>query len=499
MDSVRAVVLESPRLQFKGLAPVVREFMESRLQHGRIATVDFVPDWASAVQCLSQSRDAARFVVVLEQTSPLTDLELVRAVVDRVAASAAPFCIAEGAVPGTGVKIALDLDRLGILPEDIARRRAGTALVRWSSQARHNNQFDLNKYKRLKMFLTLRERVPDLSRLSVDDIVRKISSDEALFSALVSYGGGEIVIIEVCPHCDGELVPLPMAMSQPFCGYLPSDRPIYHECTDCGLVVASPAVADQGTSGLYDEFDYEDFKASANNPYDGSSPRCDFSDLLDRLPDRTRLLDLGGGVGRFSIWAKSRFPEWEITHSDFELKQSADLGPRGVQARSLDFLADRIGHEEYDLITAWEVIEHVPFRRLSGFLSNVWAALSPGGFFVFSTPDFDSPLCKSFDFYAMCPPFHTTVFGEKWLRGYFGAMTEWEYLRPRYCSDFLDDAIEWMRYAARTSPSFQLRSLSTVLEQVFLADTDRSLRRRLLEIGMGTEVIVTLRKVPNWQ
>ena len=199
-------------------------------------------------------------------------------------------------------------------------------------------------------------------------------------------------------------------------------------------------------------------------------------------------------MGRFSQFLKQTFPEWSVTHSDFEIKRNQELEAVGIRTRALNLLEEPIGSESYDLITAWEVLEHVPFHRLGRVLDSIHRALAPGGFFVFSTPDFDSPLCRSMDFFAACPPFHFLVFGERWLRRYFTQSGKWHYLPPRACSDFLDDALMWYEYGAKTSPSFQLRDTAEFLRAIFEQDPQSELRHALLKKGLGTEVIVTLRK-----
>ena len=62
------------------------------------------------------------------------------------------------------------------------------------------------------------------------------------------------------------------------------------------------------------------------------------------------------------------------------------------------------------------------------------------------------------------------------------------------CADFLDDALMWYDYGAKTSPSFQLRATAEFLRAIFEQDPRSELRRALLAKGLGTEVIVTLRK-----
>jgi 2-polyprenyl-3-methyl-5-hydroxy-6-metoxy-1,4-benzoquinol methylase len=280
-------------------------------------------------------------------------------------------------------------------------------------------------------------------------------------------------------------------MSQPFCGYLPASRPLYHECESCGLVVQSPSVHEDDVHTIYDKWDKQDFVASTNNPYTTDSIRCDFPKILPNLPAKTRSLDLGGGVGNFSKFLHATYPAWDVTHSDFEIKATAS---EGVQARTLDFTRNPIGKAQYDLITAWEVIEHVPYHKLQFVLENIWEALAPGGYFVFSTPDFDSPVCKSFDFYALCPPFHYLVFGERWLRNYFADSKQFEVFDVKHCSDFLDDALNWYGYGSKTCPSMAMRGTAELLRAVFEMDADKSIRNRLAAAGMGTEIIMTLKK-----
>lgn len=109
---------------------------------------------------------------------------------------------------------------------------------------------------------------------------------------------------------------------------------------------------------IYDKWDKQDFVASTNNPYTSESVRCDFSRILSYLPKKVRSLDLGGGIGNFSRFLRATYPACDVTHSDFEIKANA---PDGVSSRTLDFTRNPIGCAKYDLITAWEVIEHVPY------------------------------------------------------------------------------------------------------------------------------------------
>lgn len=46
---------------------------------------------------------------------------------------------------------------------------------------------------------------------------------------------------------------------------------------------------------------------------------------------------------------------------------------------------------KFDIITAWEVMEHIPREKLSGLFHNIWSNLEPGGLFVCSIATFEDP------------------------------------------------------------------------------------------------------------
>jgi SAM-dependent methyltransferase len=482
------------RLAFEDSAPLVEGFIRARLRHHG-AAYKFFPDWLSLerhVGELLKAPPVVRFIVIADAMNPFTDFELVEHMTETLRRTQKAFCCCDGAVPGTEVRAVLSVDAFKPLAFSLANiDRKDASIVRWGTQIRYNNQLNLYKFKRLKMFLALVQNFDDLPSLSTSELMERLQRDD-VFSLLSAFGEDlRLISYEKCPHCEGGLVPLLNTMSQPFCGYLPAERPLYYECESCGLVVQSPSIHEDDVHTIYDKWDKQDFVASTNNPYTTDSIRCDFSVILSQLPTNTRSLDLGGGVGNFSKFLKETYPDWDITHSDFEIKaQSCD----GVKACTLDFTRNSIGKAQYDLITAWEVIEHVPYHKLSFVLQNIYEALAPGGFFVFSTPNFDSPLCKSFDFFALCPPFHYLVFGERWLRRYFSESQLFEVYDVKHCSDFLDDALNWYGYGSKTCPTMAMRGTAELLRAVFEMDTDKSIRNRLASNGMGTEIIMTLKK-----
>jgi 2-polyprenyl-3-methyl-5-hydroxy-6-metoxy-1,4-benzoquinol methylase len=493
------IFLDSPRLDFADSRAAVRAFLGRRLHYHGVGSFDIAADRGTletiARRALAERQGQFDYFVVADVLNPLPDMELVAAMTAMIERTGALTCVCEGAIPGTEVEsviCARSLDDSGLANSPATQwTTAFRPTVRWESQARHNNQLNISKYKRLKLFLKLVETGLPLHEKSVDEIMATLATDR-VFQMLASFGE-EVRLLwhERCPHCGHAIHALTNTMSQPFCGYLPTSRPLYHECEGCGLVVQSPYIHADDVHKIYDEWDKRDFMVSTNNPYTVNAPRCNLSKVRPHLPVGARTLDLGGGIGRFSQFLAEQNPAWKVTHSDFAIK--ADI-EGNLSRRALDFTRQEIGEGQYDLITAWEVIEHVPFEKLDFVLSNIARALLPGGFFAFSTPDFDSPLCKSYDFFALCPPFHYTVFGERWLRSYFANSTEFEMFDVRHGSDFLDDALNWYAYGSRTCPSVALRNTSMVLREVFELDEDRAIRAELARAGIGTEIIMTMRK-----
>jgi hypothetical protein len=486
------------RLAFQNVGEKIKQFVSSRLEHFG-ARYEHCPDWVTLKnrvrELIAAPPQKADYIVLVDVMNPFCDLTLVSSMTETLQRTASAFSLCDGAIPGTETKAVLSISAF--------RKRAssfgfgdlvGGPVVRWKTQSQYNNQLNLYKYKRIKQFLGLIGRFDGLHKLAVPELMGFLAKDDA-FGLLARFGDDVRQIkYDCCPHCGGDLHALHSTMSQPMCGYLPSNRPLYHECEMCGLVVQSPSIHEDDVHKIYDKWDKQDFVASTNNPYTNESVRCDLSRILPHMPREARTLDLGGGIGNFSRYLHTNYPTWNVTHSDFEIKADA---PDGVHSRTLDFTRNSIGTAQYDLITAWEVIEHVPYHKLSFMLRNIWEALEPGGFFLFSTPDFDTPLCKSFDFYAICPPFHYLVFGQRWLRNYFASSGEFEIFDVRHCSDFFDDALNWYAYGSKTCPSMAMQGTAQVLHAIFEQDSDKRLRNRLTVAGIGSEIVMTLRKKPT--
>lgn len=100
------------------------------------------------------------------------------------------------------------------------------------------------------------------------------------------------------------------------------------------------------------------------------------------------VLDIGCGIGNFVEWAGRR--GMRAIGADVDADAVATARERGLDAHLVDDLADSIPPGSVDLLTLWDVIEHVHDPR--GLLERSLAFVRPGGFVVLETPNVRFPL-----------------------------------------------------------------------------------------------------------
>jgi SAM-dependent methyltransferase len=130
-----------------------------------------------------------------------------------------------------------------------------------------------------------------------------------------------------------------------------------------------------------------------------------------------RLLDVGCGVGTFLMAARAR--GWDAEGTD--LSQTAVEASRAVHQIPVKvgsfFDLDFPSHE-YQAITAWEVLEHLPDPR--AFLEKVRTLLKPGGIFACSVPNESAKVPQpEVRGPASVPPVHLSFWDREALRRFF--------------------------------------------------------------------------------
>lgn len=143
--------------------------------------------------------------------------------------------------------------------------------------------------------------------------------------------------------------------------------PVYYVlCSNCGFCFA-PQIA----TWKLEEFEeriYNDDYILVDPDYLESRPRTDATNLISMFQDRAhsiKHLDYGGGKGVLSNLLREA--NWQSVSYD-------PFVDRNIRV-------DQLG--KFDLITAYEVFEHVPDIR--ELMSNIKSLLLPGGLLLFST------------------------------------------------------------------------------------------------------------------
>jgi len=178
---------------------------------------------------------------------------------------------------------------------------------------------------------------------------------------------------------------------RPFC---PENGLGLVQCAHCGLVYVSPRPDPNELYALYGETYFHNDESGVvgytNYLRDEANIRKTFAGRLkwlERFVQPGRLLDVGCAAGFFLDEAHQR--GWQVEGLDvstFAVKYARERFGYDVRHGSLTHLDYPEG--AYDLVTMWDVIEHVPDPM--AYLRKTAALLRSGGVFSLATPDVDS-------------------------------------------------------------------------------------------------------------
>jgi SAM-dependent methyltransferase len=179
---------------------------------------------------------------------------------------------------------------------------------------------------------------------------------------------------------------------RPFC---PENERSLVQCRACGLVYVSPRPDPHELAALYGEayFHNDDSGTVGYTNYigDEANIRKTFRRRLNRIERFTdapgRLLDIGCAAGFFLSEAQERGWQAEgLDVSSFAVNYTQERF--GIPARHGSLLDLDFTGRRFDLVTMWDVIEHVPDPAAN--IARVADLLEPGGLFALATPDVGS-------------------------------------------------------------------------------------------------------------
>lgn len=159
-----------------------------------------------------------------------------------------------------------------------------------------------------------------------------------------------------------------------------------YECSDCRTVFKAP----WSTTFVPELYGYYAPRKglSKSDLYDPLT-EVRYAALLTKLKSfaqGSRLLDVGCGQGHFVNVAMKT--GWDVSGIDLSEHAVAICAQFGLPVRRLDFLEGDLPPASFDVITMFELIEHLPSP--GRFVSRAEQLLKAGGLLYLTTPNFDS-------------------------------------------------------------------------------------------------------------
>ena len=152
-------------------------------------------------------------------------------------------------------------------------------------------------------------------------------------------------------------------------------------CRSCGMTFAGQIPTDEELSRQYADYGHEWI--------DSQLTRLRYRALLDsfeRYRVTGRLLDIGCGAGYFLEEASAA--GWEIHGTEYGDRAVAICREKGLAVEQAPILPETFEQASFDVITAFEVFEHVRDPRREAAMVAQW--LRPGGLLYCTTPNFNA-------------------------------------------------------------------------------------------------------------
>lgn len=192
------------------------------------------------------------------------------------------------------------------------------------------------------------------------------------------------------------------------------------KCETCGLVYVDAVPDAEALSAIYSQSFFglsSKFKGGESSPTIQNAKK-----RINRVLALSGIgcdswLDVGCATGEFVYEAQRHVKNvLGVELSEFASKQAQVQ--YGVAVLNSDFIKANLESEHYDVITAWDFIEHV--EDPASTLEKMHRLLKPGGALVLSTGDVDSNSAKLAGKYwhLMIPPKHLYFFSKNTIRKY---------------------------------------------------------------------------------
>ena len=178
-----------------------------------------------------------------------------------------------------------------------------------------------------------------------------------------------------------------------------------YKCRDCAFVFDQRKPSNKEFTDHYKQYSYSSLKECSPPTINSYNRLLDEFELYKKTGN---ILDVGCGQGDFLNEARKR--GWRIFGSEYSESAVALLLSRGIKAEQGELTAKMYGDVQFDVITSFEVIEHI--NNSDTHFKLIYNKLRQGGLFYCTTPNFNALLryLEKDSFPIICYPEHISFY-----------------------------------------------------------------------------------------
>lgn len=223
------------------------------------------------------------------------------------------------------------------------------------------------------------------------------------------------------PRSVGAQDPVLIFSERPICALCGNpDKRTYHDfrdipvvqCSQCGFIYSSRIMSEDSMHSYYRD-NFGSLRHMQGQIVNARTNSVIVKELLNLSKIRT-WLDVGTGYGFLLKWLRDSA---KVDAVGVEISsQEAEHARRDLQLTVYSDLDSHAPEATFDVVSCFEVIEHVPEPK--PFLEKLASFVSPGGYLVVMTDNFESDAARKLQggFQKWIPHTHVSHFGPKTLR-----------------------------------------------------------------------------------